>query len=91
MMKSLKEWFEFQKTKIIFFWEWRIAPDEETKQKLKAAYIKHRNSKLRMKKLLEHLENKNYRDEKDTSWYVGTIPDNWEERIDQKIRKLEKE
>lgn len=91
-MKALKEWFQFQKDKIIFLWNWRIAPDAETKQVIKAAYIEHRNSKMRMKKLLEHLENRNYRDEKyDGSWYVGTIPDNWEERIDQKIRGLEKE
>lgn len=90
-MKSLKEWFEFQREKIVFFWNWRIAPDSEAKEAIKSAYIKHRNSKLRMKKLLDHLDGKTYKDDKDPSWFVGTIPDNWEERIDQKIRKLEKE
>lgn len=91
LLKAFLLWAKFQKQRVVFYWNWRIAPDAKTKYALKIAYLRHVRHEQLMKNTLSYLEKANFKDDRDPSWYVGTIPDNWEERIDQKIRKLEKE
>jgi len=69
-------WFKF-KTWVLFNW-WRCTSNENLED-LQKLYYSKLWEKHAMKAYVEHINGRKY--EKAESWYVGTIPDNYLERL----------
>jgi len=77
-------WFRF-KTWVLFNY-WRHLTNEDSNELLKLYYLKRWEERA-MKKYVEVHNGKKFPEPE--SWYVGTIPDNYMERYNTKIKGKE--
>jgi len=73
-------WFKF-KTWVVFTW-WKCTSNEDLEDLKKLYYLKLWE-KHAMKEYVEHINGRKY--EKVESWYAGTIPNDYMDRINAKI------
>ena len=79
-------WFTFKAW--VLFNYWRHLTNEDANELQKLYYLKRWEERA-MKAYVEHINGRKY--EEPESWYIGTIPDNYMERYNTKIKEKNNE
>lgn len=94
-MKKIIEFISFKVSQLkIDYRVWALKNAFKDNPELEKKFISEKYHELLMSKVMDHLKDKpKYDPEKDDdeTWFVGEIPENWEELIDAKIEEKRKE
>lgn len=94
-MKKILEFISFKVRQLkIDYRVWVLKNAFKDNPELEKKFISEKYHKILMAKVMQHLEDSpKYDPESDenNSWFVGAIPEDWEDRIDAKIEEKNQE